>query len=311
MQAAARNGWINPSEPNNQLRSMQMTIQKLLAAMCALLLLLGTACAEQTLVSNALPVDFSAGLAPDPAGFSGEWSYSDPTLTITIDKGRQDECDFWVADIRIGHPSQLRTAAADGFDSDMVLPASTLARRMNAVLAVNGDYFSYNKNGFTLRQGQLYKDRLNGRRDLLLIDEDGDFHFMRKARKGTGVTEINGKKIINVFTFGPVLVDNGELNQDYSCDEMAFGDHCQRMCIGQVGKLHYKVVCCAAPDRGSEGMTIRQFANLVHSLGVTNAYNLDGGNSTMLVFNGEKLNDVDNPKARDIADIIYFASAAE
>ena len=58
-------------------------------------------------------------------------------------------------------------------------------------------------------------------------------------------------------------------------------------------------------------MTIRQFAKLVYSCGVQTAYNLDGGNSTMLIFNGEKLNDVDNPKARDIADIIYFASAAE
>ena len=288
-----------------------MIIKRSLCAFFALLLLLGTAFAQQPLTENALPVDFSAGVQPDPAGYTGELCYSDPTLTITVEAGRQDDCDFWVADIRIGHPSQLRTAAADGFESDMVLPAAAIARRMNAVLAVNGDYFNYNKNGYTLRQGELFKDRLNGRRDLLLIDEDGDFHFMRKARKGTGVTEINGKKVINAFSFGPVLVENGELNQDYSCDEMAFGDYCQRMCIGQVDKLHYKIVCCAAPHRGSEGMTIRQFASLVHSLGIPNAYNLDGGNSTMLIFNGEKINDADNPKERDIADIIYFASAAE
>lgn len=288
-----------------------MSINRILGAALALLLLLGTACAEQPLAEKALPVDFSAGVQPDPANYTGALAYSDPTLSITIDTGRQDDCDFWVADIRIGHPSQLRTAAADGFESDMVLPATTIARRVNAVLAVNGDYFSYSKNGYTIRQGELFKDRLNGRRDLLLIDEDGDFHFMRKVRKDKGITEIDGKKIINAFSFGPVLVENGELNQDYSCDEMAFSDYCQRMCIGQVGRLHYKVVCCAAPDRGSTGMTIRQFAKLVHSLGITNAYNLDGGNSTMLIFNGEKLNDVDNPKARDIADIIYFASANE
>ena len=288
-----------------------MMIKRILGAVFALLLLLGAACAEQTLSGKALPIDFSPGLPPDPAGYTGELIYSDPSLTVRIEKGRQEECDFWVADIRIAHPSQLRTAAADAFDSDMVLPASTVARRMNAVLAINGDYFNYKKNGYTLRQGQMFKDNLNGRRDLLLIDEDGDFHIMRKARKGTGVREIDGKQIINAFFFGPALVENGELNQDYSCDEMAFGDSCQRMCIAQAGKLHYKVICCAAPERGSEGMTIRQFAKLVHSFNVENAYNLDGGNSTMLIFNGEKVNDVDNPKARDIADIIYFASAAE
>jgi len=288
-----------------------MSIKRILFAAFALILLLGAACAEQGLVENPLPVDFSAGRQPDPASYNGGLTYSDPTLSVSIETGRQDECDYWVADIRIGHPSQLRTAAADGFESDMVLPAETIARRVNAVLAVNGDYFSYSNTGYTIRQGEMFKDRLNGRRDLLLIDEDGDFHFMRKVRKNKGVTEIDGKKIINAFSFGPVLVENGELNQDYSCDEMAFSDYCQRMCIAQVGKLHYKVICCGSPDRNSTGMTIRQFAKFVQAQGVVNAYNLDGGNSTMLIFNGEKINDVDNPKARDIADIIYFASAAE
>ena len=287
-----------------------MTIKRIICATFVLLLLFGAACAEQQLTGKALPIDFSPGLPPDPAGYTGKLVYTDPSLTVSIETGREEDCDYWVADIRIAHPSQLRTAAADGFDSDMVLPATTLARRMNAVLAINGDYFNYNKNGYTLRQGILFRDRLSGKRDLLLIDEDGDFHFMYKARKKSGVTEINGKKVINVLTFGPVLVDNGEMQLDYY-EDVAFTDYCQRMCIGQVGKLHYKVVCCAAPDRGSEGMTIRQFVNLVHSLGIPNAYNLDGGNSTMLIFNGEKINDVDNPKARDIADIIYFASAAE
>lgn len=288
-----------------------MLINRMLAAFLALFLFMGTACAEQALVETALPVDFSAGAAPDPAGFSGEWAYNDPTLRITVEAGRVDECDYWVADIRISHASQLRTAAADGFESDMVLPATTIARRVNAVLALNGDYFNYSNTGYTIRQGEMFKDRLNGRRDLLLIDENGDFHFMRKVRKGKGVTEIDGKKVINAFSFGPVLVENGELNQDYSCDEMAFSDYCQRMCIAQVDKLHYKVVCCGSPDRDSTGMTIRQFAKFVQAQGVQHAYNLDGGNSTMLVFNGEKINDVENPKVRDIADIIYFASAAE
>lgn len=288
-----------------------MMIKRSLAAVCAAIMLLGTAVAEQALSGKALPIDFSPGVAPNPAGYVGEMYYSDPSLTISIEKGRQEECDFWVADIRIAHPSQLRTAAADGFDSDMVMPATALANRMNAVLAIDGDYYNYKSEGFTLRQGELFENKLTGKRDVLYIDEDGDFHIQRLARKGSGRKEIDGKKVVNAFFFGPTLVENGELNDNFACDGMACGDPSQRMCIAQVGKLHYKVICCGAPERGSEGMTIRQFAKLVYSCGVQTAYNLDGGNSTMLIFNGEKLNDVDNPKARDIADIIYFASAAE
>ena len=186
----------------------------------------------------------------------------------------------------------------DGFDSDMVMPATALANRMNAVLAIDGDYYNYKSEGFTLRQGELFENKLTGKRDVLYIDEDGDFHIQRLARKGSGRKEIDGKKVVNAFFFGPTLVENGELNDNFACDGMACGDPSQRMCIAQVGKLHYKVICCGAPERGSEGMTIRQFAKLVYSCGVQTAYNLDGGNSTMLIFNGEKLNDVDNPKAR-------------
>lgn len=281
---------------------------KLLLIALALVLLSSKVCAKEPLEERPLPIDFSAGVVPDPNGFDG-WSYADPTLTVSMESGRQDECDYWIADIRVGHASQLRTVAADGFDSDLVMPAQTLALRMNAVLALNGDYFNYHKTGFTLRQGTVYKDRLNGRRDVLLIDEDGDFHFLRKAVKGRGVTEIDGKRVINALCFGPVLVENGELNQDYSCDEAAYGELCQRIAIAQTGRLHYQVICCGAPERGSTGMTIRQFAKLTHSLGVVNAYNLDGGNSTFLLFNGEKVNDPDNPKARDIADLICFVSS--
>lgn len=265
---------------------------------------------ENTLVTRALPVDLSGGAPINSAEYIGDWEYSDPTIHVKVEQNRIDECDYWVADIQIGHASQLRTAAADSFSSNMVLPGSAIAQRVNAVVAVNGDFFCYSRKGFIIRQGELYMDRLTGRRDLLLIDEDGDFHFIRKAKKNEGVFEIDGKKVINAFYFGPVLVDNGELNKDYSCDEMAFSDPCQRMCIAQVGPLHYKIVCCAAPYRGSTGMTMRAFAKLVYDLGLKNAYNLDGGDSTMLIFRGEKINDLDNPKTRNIADIVYFASSA-
>lgn len=269
------------------------------------------AMAEETgLARQALPIDLSGGAAPDPDGYIGEWEYEDPTIHVKIESGRADDCDYWVADIQIGHASQLRTAAADSFSSNMVLPGTTIAQRVNAVLAIDGDYYCFTRNGFIVRQGVLYRDRLEGKRDLLLIDEDGDFHFIRKAAKNGGILEIDGKKVINAFFFGPVLVENGELNRDYRFDEMTFAEPCQRMCIAQVGPLHYKVVCCAAPYRGSSGMKIRRFAQLVLDLGIDNAYNLDGGDSTMMIFKGEKINDVDNPKTRNIADIIYFASSA-
>lgn len=262
------------------------------------------------LVSRALPMDFSGGAALDPNGYYGGDSYADPTVRVSVKSGRADECDYWVADIQIGHPSQLRTAAADAFSTNMALPGATIARRVNAAFALNGDYYSFTRKGFIVRQGVAYKDILEGRRDLLLIDENGDFHFVRNARKGEGLLEVGGKKIVNAFFFGPILVENGAMVEHFSFDEMTLSERCQRICIAQAGPLHYQVACCAGPYRGSTGMTMKEFAKLVYGLGLNNAYNLDGGNSAMMIFNGKKINDPENPKTRDIVDILYFASSA-
>lgn len=295
-----------------------LTVRKSIALFSTILLLLwvlpvmaeSSVHSEAALECHPLPIDLSGGAPADPNGYIGPWEYSDPTIHVKIESGRVSDCDYWVADIQIGDASQLRTAPADSFSSNMVMPGTAIARRVNAILAIDGDYFCYTRKGFILRQGTLYLDKLEGRRDLLLIDEDGDFHFIHNAAEGEGPMEIDGKKIINAFFFGPILVQDGKLNKDYNFDEMTSFEPCQRMCIGQVGPLHYKVVCCAAPFRGSTGMKTRDFARLVLDLGIENAYNLDGGDSTMLIFKGEKINDVDNPKTRDLADIIYFASSA-
>lgn len=260
------------------------------------------------LVAQSLPIDFSPGMMPDPNGYIGEWEYSDPTIHVTIKSDRAYDTDYWVADIQIGHASQLRTAAAESFSSNMSMPGEAIARRMNAVLAINGDYFNYTAQGYTLRQGTLFKNVMKVKRDVLLIDEAGDFHFVRAATPDTVYTEVDEKKVINAFWFGPVLVEDGVMVNSYGRDEMAIKDQCQRMCIGQVGPLHYQVVCCAS-EHGSKGLTIKQFAQLVYDLGIPNAFNLDGGNSTIMVFHGAKVNYVDNPKMRDLADIIYFASS--
>ncbi|MBQ9326157.1 MAG: phosphodiester glycosidase family protein [Clostridia bacterium] len=256
-----------------------------------------------------LPIDFSPGYGPWQDAYIGDWEYQDPTIHVTVSRNRTEDCTYWVAEIRIQDASQLRVASADGFDSNMVMPGTALAKRVNAVIACDGDYFCYTRKGYIIRQGILYLNKIHGGRDLLLVDEDGDFHIIRKADRHDGTEVINGKKVINCFFFGPVLVEHGELGTEFRYSDMAYKEKAQRLCIAQVGKLHYKIICCEAPFRGSAGMTLKQFAQFVQSLGVDTAYNLDGGDSTMLLFRGEKVNDIENPHTRDIADIVYFASA--
>ena len=280
-----------------------------LLVMLALLSVCSPAAAEIRTGAYSLPFDFSPGRPPLEEGFIGEWEYSDPSIHVVLTTGREDDCDWWIADVQIAHASQLRTAAADNFESEMTIPAVTLADRMNAVVACNGDYWFYTHRGYIVRQGRLLLNNLHGGRDVLLIAEDGDFYVEHKARAGSLISTIEGKKVINALFFGPVLFEHGAVGTEMRYKDMAWQEKAQRMAICQVGKLHYKLICCAAPFRGSAGMTLPQFAEFVARQDVLLAYNLDGGNSCALVFHGEKINDRDNQELRDLADIVYFASA--
>lgn len=270
------------------------------------MLLAGASCAETV---YTLPVDFTPGKTVDPACYISETEYQDPTLHVTIETGRKDNCDYWVARIKIGHPSQLRTAAAAGFENDFTMKGVILARRQNAVLAINGDYYSYYQYGYILRQGKEFRDKLRAERDVLAIDENGDFHIFYTPEKNSMQPVMKNKKLINVFHFGPSLVVNGQVDSLEASYWLAPESKRQRMCIAQTGELEYMALCCAGPLRGSEGMTLLQFAQLAQELGAQTAYNLDGGDSTMMIFKGQKINDVENKNTRDISDIIYFASA--
>lgn len=256
-----------------------------------------------------LPLDFSGGMEPDPEGYVGEWEYVDPTISVKIEKGREINCDYWVARIKVQDASQLRTISAGGYDTNMSMKGPALAKRVNAVLAIDGDYYCYTGSGYILRQGQLYLDMPAGDRDVLLIDEDGDFHVVHTPQQGEVTDTVDGKQVVNAFYFGPILVEDSQVPEIVTGPDMAENEKRQRMAIAQVGPLEYLCVCCAGPARGSYGMTLMEFAQLVQSLGAQTAYNLDGGDSTMMIFQGEKINDVQNKSTRSICDIIYFASA--
>lgn len=316
---------------------MMSELKRWLIGLCVCVLLIGSCLAEAVPAESAaetaekeivpLPIDFSAGKAPQAGAFTHDskkktWGYEDPTISVHIEMGRTKTgmgCDYWVATIKIKDASQLRTAAKDGFDVEHRIEAAQLAKRQKAVLAINGDYFCYTGKGLIIRQGETYLDLLDGDRDVLLVDEDGDFHGIRAAKKGDiasrvdengiKIYEINGKRVINAFFFGPLLVVDGKANNNMKLrDDMAATEVRQRMAIAQVGPLEYKCICCASNANGNAGMTLKTFASVVAKQNVKVAYNLDGGNSTMLIFNNKKVNPTYKGD-RPIVDIIYFASA--
>lgn len=266
-----------------------------------------------------LPLDFEP--APKPQGTypakreTPEFDhYEDPSITADYEMVISPEwkITYYMARIRISNGSQLRTAAANTFEKKALAPAQTISRRMNAVVAINGDYYSGNAGRYVLRQGQVFRDSMAPGQDLLLIDEDGDFHIIMAEDHPEEMdkTFINGKRVTNALCFGPALIKDGEIVADISKAQPQSNPKSseQRIAICQMGPLDYMVITIA-----HWGMNVEQFAQFVASFeGVQQAYNLDGGNSCHVVFMGNWRNQINTKGGQDyrpIPDIVYFASA--
>ena len=124
---------------------------------------------------------------------------------------------------------------------------------------------------------------------------------------------------MNSFCFGPALVIDGKMVEDFDGADtwMNMGREYERQRIAfcQVEPLHYKVVCCSGPYTNtstlmkSTGLTLTDFTRLVAEQDVKTAYNLDGGDSSLLYFHGKRINEKPNQSIRKLQDVIYFVSA--
>ena len=291
-------------------------MKKLLSLLMALCLLLPGIAGAEILT---LPMDFSGGMKPlgdYPAKRNTEAydRYEDPSITAEYftDRATEWKVNYYMARIKIANGSQIRTESAAGFDKQKgTAPTQTMARRVNAVVAINGDYYTGSAGRYVLRQGQVFRDSMDANQDLLLIDEDGDFYIIlaEEHPEAMDKTVIDGKKVSNVLCFGPALIRDGEIVADAGkaqpVSHPKSGE--QRIALCQTGPGEYMVITIA-----HWGMTLEGFARFVHSFGgIQQAYNLDGGNSCHLVFMGNWRNKI-NTNGQDyrmVPDIVYFASA--
>ncbi len=179
-----------------------------------------------------LPLDLSGGAPYDAEYETDLLVYEDPTIRVerTLRTANKElRMEYYTVDIRIRDGSQIRTAPADptGFISERRIPADTIARRVNAVFAMNGDYsgdfHGHESSKYVFKQGTLYRDTIDTRLDMLLIDEAGELHIIPAATtdlEALDKTQIDGKKVCNILQFGPGLIINGEeISDEYLMDE--------------------------------------------------------------------------------------------
>ncbi len=228
-------------------------------------------------------------------------------IRVSISTLRTADTTAHLADILLPDPSCLRSAFANNtYGRNITQPTSAIAREHNALLAVNGDFHGFRPGGLIIRDGILYRDtpRKSPDNKTLLIDRSGNLSIITEGA-------IPGPALVRdgawqTFSFGPVLVQDGK--PILHATRLAKNIH-PRTAIGQLGSLHYLLIVVDGRTPDSKGMSLAQLSQLFLERGATTAYNLDGGGSSAMYFDGALVN---RPSSglyvgeRPVSDILYI-----
>ena len=235
-------------------------------------------------------------------------TYSDSKSKITVTQYRAYDSNIYVADVEVTDGTSILSAFANNtYGRNITDTTSDMAEENNAVLAINGDYYGARQSGYVIRNGVVYRNQGSNGEDMV-ISKDGTLSFISES--DTTTDSLIQKQAWQVLSFGPVLVENGQIAVTEN-DEvgMAMASN-PRTAIGTVAKNHYLFVVSDGRTSESAGLSLYELANFMKSLGATNVYNLDGGGSSTMVFQGEVVN---NPTTngnkiseRAVSDILYI-----
>ena len=141
-----------------------------------------------------------------------------------------------------------------------------------------------------------------------MVYSDGSFDIISEGDVTAEELVQNGAW--QVFSFGPGLIDNGEITVSSNSEVGQAKTSNPRTAIGEISPLHYVMVVADGRTSESAGLSLYQLAEYMQSLGVQTAYNLDGGGSSTMYWNGQVIN---NPtttgnsiKERKVSDIVYI-----
>jgi len=261
--------------------------------------------------------DGSSGTSSgDPAGVVTDTGYtSDDTSigleTVTTGSG-DDTVTAYVAHVALDDATQLRSAfAQDQFGENITEDTSDIAADHDAILAVNGDYYGFRDTGIVIRNGVVYRNV--PAREGLAFYTDGRVEVYDETATTADALVDDG--VWNTLSFGPAVVEDGQVVdgiEDVEIDTN-FGNHSiqgeqPRTAIGVDADGNLVIAVVDGRDTGySRGVTMTELAQLMIDQGAVTAYNLDGGGSSTLYFDGEVVNQPSNGGERGTSDILYVA----
>ena len=238
---------------------------------------------------------------------AGVWFYASPTLVVRIDRKADPEIPlvWYEAHIHVSLEKGERVGSVLMYPEEIgknqkrhVQPAQ-IARENQVVFAMSTDYYTYRigRNsivGAVIRGGQILYDNAPAHNrskfpnlDTLAMFSDGSWLVFYSDEYTA--EELLAMGAVDVFCFGPYLVRDGQLNP--FVEMMYSGKTTQPRCaIGMIKPGHYFAALAeGGMARESVGVTIAQLAECMRAAGCTQALNLDGGQTGVILFMGEQI----------------------
>ncbi len=265
---------------------------------------------EDAVPAQPAPGDFSQKFADkftDGEVIQTETTYQSANLNITLNHYtfsiKDEQQNVYVQDIYIRSIECLRRCfAKDTYGKAIVESVQSMSDRSNAIGAINGDYYGHNNGGIVIMDGVMYRDRFGADIQTAVIFRDGNMKCYDNA------SMFDAKQVMEdgawqSFSFGPILLLDGQMNPK----GYAATNHDPRTIIGMVEPGHYMFIAIDGRQGSyADGMTYKESAEFCQKLGCTVAFNLDGGKTTQMTFQGKTAN---RPykNGRPLSDIAFVA----
>ncbi|MGD9910531.1 MAG: phosphodiester glycosidase family protein [Candidatus Izemoplasmatales bacterium] len=239
-----------------------------------------------------------------PASLIG--SFESEYSLVNVYKIRLYSSDVFVADVVVRDAYQVLTALAyNNFGgTNYVQTVSTMAEDHDAVFAVNADYATHYETGFVIRNGMVLRSTISYRYDVVLY-EDGSVDIFKETASSNVNTVLNAAAW-QLWSFGPPLIIDdvsvADVNDGLDRDKV----NNPRTAFGYLDNYHYLFVVVDGRTTISSGVDIEELADIMASLGCTQAYNWDGGGSATMYFDGKVINTPSQGSEREVSDCVYI-----
>ena len=241
---------------------------------------------------------------------SSDTTYKTDDTSITLSTYREYDTNIYVAKVELSKNAQIETAfAQNSYGKNVTATTSSMAESSAAILAVNGDYYGARDNGYVIRDGIIYRSSAKADQEDLVIYKDGSMKIINESE--VSAQELVDDGAVTVLSFGPALVENGKVSVSQNDEVGKAMASNPRTAIAITEDNHYLFIVSDGRTDESEGLSLYELATFAASLGAKTVYNLDGGGSSTMYFNG---NVVNNPTTngwdiseRGVSDIVYIS----